>query len=322
MTKSRIENASRRAFLKAGTGLSIGVCLAPAAVLLSKNAEAGTGTFAPNAFLHITEDNVVTVIAKHAEIGQGVFTGLATLVAEELDAAWSQVRVEAAPADARHSLPCEKLSPGQAFATPSQASTRSQMPADARHVVPAGSTPSAGQFELVPVQASGASQAPLAARHSLPFGARSSVGHAASDPVHDSAGSQRPVDGLQTVPPVTNPSFGQSGFVPSQSSSTSHTPALARHEAPPGAAASAGHAADTPSQTSCTSQTLACARQVEPFDATWQLAVQQLPGWPFRPPASHCSPTLASSVPLPHSDVNVTVTKCPSVAWVRPGSPG
>jgi isoquinoline 1-oxidoreductase beta subunit len=102
MTKSRIENASRRAFLKAGTGLSIGVCLAPAAVLLSKNAEAGTGTFAPNAFLHITEDNVVTVIAKHAEIGQGVFTGLATLVAEELDAAWSQVRVEAAPADARH----------------------------------------------------------------------------------------------------------------------------------------------------------------------------------------------------------------------------
>lgn len=102
MTKSRIESASRRTFLKAGTGLSIGMYLAPAAALLPKVAAEGAGVFSPNAFLRITEDNVVTVIAKHAEIGQGVFTGLATLVAEELDAAWSQVRVEGAPADAQH----------------------------------------------------------------------------------------------------------------------------------------------------------------------------------------------------------------------------
>ncbi|HEU4533100.1 MAG TPA: xanthine dehydrogenase family protein molybdopterin-binding subunit, partial [Polyangiaceae bacterium] len=41
----------------------------------------------------------VTVVAKHIELGQGAFTGLATIVAEELDADWAQVRVEAAPSD-------------------------------------------------------------------------------------------------------------------------------------------------------------------------------------------------------------------------------
>jgi isoquinoline 1-oxidoreductase beta subunit len=40
------------------------------------------------------------VIAKHLEMGQGTYTGLATIVAEELDADWAQIRVESAPADA------------------------------------------------------------------------------------------------------------------------------------------------------------------------------------------------------------------------------
>ena len=56
--------------------------------------------FAPNAFLRIAPDNSVTVIAKHLEMGQGTYTGLATIVAEELDADWAQIRVESAPADA------------------------------------------------------------------------------------------------------------------------------------------------------------------------------------------------------------------------------
>ncbi len=42
----------------------------------------------------------MTVICKHVEMGQGTHSGLATIVAEELDAAWPQVRVEGAPADA------------------------------------------------------------------------------------------------------------------------------------------------------------------------------------------------------------------------------
>ena len=57
--------------------------------------------FTPNAFLRIGADNSVTVIAKHLEMGQGAYTGIATIVAEELDADWSRVRVESAPADAK-----------------------------------------------------------------------------------------------------------------------------------------------------------------------------------------------------------------------------
>ena len=58
-------------------------------------------TFAPNAFVRIGSDNSVTVIAKHVEMGQGAYTGIATVLAEELDADWTQVRVESAPADAK-----------------------------------------------------------------------------------------------------------------------------------------------------------------------------------------------------------------------------
>jgi isoquinoline 1-oxidoreductase beta subunit len=54
----------------------------------------------PNAFVRIGADNSVTVIAKHVEMGQGAYTGIATVLAEELDADWSLVRVESAPADA------------------------------------------------------------------------------------------------------------------------------------------------------------------------------------------------------------------------------
>jgi isoquinoline 1-oxidoreductase beta subunit len=49
----------------------------------------------------VAPDNSVTVIAKHLEMGQGSYTGLATILAEELDADWAQIRVESAPADAK-----------------------------------------------------------------------------------------------------------------------------------------------------------------------------------------------------------------------------
>lgn len=58
------------------------------------------GQFAPNAFVRIDTDNTVTVLVKHIEIGQGANTGLPILVAEELDADWTQMRAEQAPADA------------------------------------------------------------------------------------------------------------------------------------------------------------------------------------------------------------------------------
>lgn len=94
--------AGRRAFLKgaaaASAGLVVGFYL-PARVGVAA-ATAKEDAFAPNAFVRIASDNTVTVIAKHIEFGQGTYTGLATVLADELDADWKQVRVESAPADA------------------------------------------------------------------------------------------------------------------------------------------------------------------------------------------------------------------------------
>src|SRR5262245_43143577 len=95
--------SNRRAFLKAaaatGAGLVIGFHLPRGGRAL--RAQALGESFAPNAFVRIGTDNTVTVVAKHLEMGQGIHTGLATILAEELDADWSQIRVEAAPADAK-----------------------------------------------------------------------------------------------------------------------------------------------------------------------------------------------------------------------------
>ena len=60
---------------------------------------AATGPLAPNAFVRVGSDDLVTVVCKHHEMGQGNTTGLASLLADELDADWSQVRTEYAPAD-------------------------------------------------------------------------------------------------------------------------------------------------------------------------------------------------------------------------------
>ncbi len=92
---------SRRDLLRVMGGAGAGLTLALVLPGGAAPAEAATGgPFAPNAFLRIDPDTTITVIIKHLEMGQGVYTGLATLVAEELDAAWSQVRAEHAPANA------------------------------------------------------------------------------------------------------------------------------------------------------------------------------------------------------------------------------
>ncbi|HZV55218.1 MAG TPA: xanthine dehydrogenase family protein molybdopterin-binding subunit [Rhodocyclaceae bacterium] len=106
MSEIVIENLSRRQFLQAGAGLTLGFCLPALAAPAAGPGKAGEGlaaavNFEPNAFLRIGIDNSVTVISKHLEMGQGTYTGLATILAEELDADWKTVRVEGAPADAK-----------------------------------------------------------------------------------------------------------------------------------------------------------------------------------------------------------------------------
>jgi isoquinoline 1-oxidoreductase subunit beta len=99
-------NEGRREFLKQSGALLLGVHLpqalaqsGPGRTVLA--GESAAAAFTPNAFVRIGADNTVTVIVKHLEMGQGTYTGLPTLVAEELDADWSQIRVEGAPADAK-----------------------------------------------------------------------------------------------------------------------------------------------------------------------------------------------------------------------------
>ncbi|HNC51688.1 MAG TPA: xanthine dehydrogenase family protein molybdopterin-binding subunit [Accumulibacter sp.] len=103
MTGIGIANLSRRRFLRGSAGLTLGFVLpaAGAAAVRAGGGPPAAATFAPNAFLRIGTDNTVTVLSKHLEMGQGTYTGLATLLAEELDADWQTVRVEGAPADAR-----------------------------------------------------------------------------------------------------------------------------------------------------------------------------------------------------------------------------
>lgn len=62
----------------------------------SRNA---TGLFALNSFIRIGTDDVVTIMVNKSEMGQGVYTSLPMLIAEELECDWSKVRVESAPVD-------------------------------------------------------------------------------------------------------------------------------------------------------------------------------------------------------------------------------
>jgi isoquinoline 1-oxidoreductase subunit beta len=92
---------TRRQFLKlttiAGSGLTLGVLLPGCSPKSASTGAAGPGPLVMP-FVRIAPDNTVTVICKHLEAGQGVWTGLPAIVAEELDASWAQMRVENAPA--------------------------------------------------------------------------------------------------------------------------------------------------------------------------------------------------------------------------------
>src|SRR3984893_17241000 len=96
---------TRRQFLRvttlAGSGLTLGILLPGCGTGPGGAGSAAGAASGPLAmpFLRIAPDNTVTVISKHLEAGQGVWTGLPAIVAEELDASWDQMRVESAPAE-------------------------------------------------------------------------------------------------------------------------------------------------------------------------------------------------------------------------------
>src|SRR6266568_19172 len=90
---------TRRTAVQSMAGLVIGFYLPRGLRTVSVAPTNAAAPFAPNAFVRIGTDNTVTVLIKHIEFGQGPFTGLSTLVAEELDADWSQMRAEHAPSN-------------------------------------------------------------------------------------------------------------------------------------------------------------------------------------------------------------------------------
>jgi len=94
------EAPSRRDVVVAATlaGGALLVGCSPAD-LMSAGSKVEVGAFGP--FIKIAPDGAVTVVSKHIEFGQGSHAGLAAIVAEELDADWSRVLVEQAPANAK-----------------------------------------------------------------------------------------------------------------------------------------------------------------------------------------------------------------------------
>ncbi|HYA62648.1 MAG TPA: hypothetical protein VED66_05555, partial [Candidatus Sulfotelmatobacter sp.] len=105
----QIENVSRRGFLKGmlGTGaLVLSVQILPERVL-GATVSAGEDPMAnaalrPNVYLAIATDGTVYIVAHRAEMGTGNRTALPRIVADELDADWTKVKVEPATGDEKY----------------------------------------------------------------------------------------------------------------------------------------------------------------------------------------------------------------------------
>ena len=100
------EGPSRRRFIKiavlGGGGLALGVYLGfggERASSLEESWGEEPGSWFPNAWLRVNTDGTVIVRINHTEMGQGITTGLSTIIAEELDLDWSQVGFEIAPVE-------------------------------------------------------------------------------------------------------------------------------------------------------------------------------------------------------------------------------
>ncbi len=98
LNDTNIQALSRRSFLVTTGAFSVAVAFG--SVPSSETASAA-GAFNPNAWVTIGEDNIVTIVAPMVEMGQGVRTSLPLILAEDLDADWSKVRISETPDDAQ-----------------------------------------------------------------------------------------------------------------------------------------------------------------------------------------------------------------------------
>jgi isoquinoline 1-oxidoreductase subunit beta len=104
-----IENVSRRGLLKgilSTSGLVLAVSLLPPGMALADEAPKWGGDGMPHgtvnnplAFVSIAPDGTVTIVCARSEMGQGVRTGIPLIVADEMEADWSRVKIAQAPGD-------------------------------------------------------------------------------------------------------------------------------------------------------------------------------------------------------------------------------
>ncbi len=132
-TNTRVD---RRSFLRvtalAGGGIMLGSYLrfGETAEAFAATTGSGAAEFAPNAYIRLMPDGIVTIVAKNPEIGQGVKTMLPMLIADELDVDWKNVRIEQAMLDTTKYQPGQ--SAGGSTATPSNWMPMRQVGAAAR----------------------------------------------------------------------------------------------------------------------------------------------------------------------------------------------
>ena len=97
---NQLAQASRRDFLKT-SAITTGGILIGVAIPALRHAKAAGTLHTPNAWVHIADDNTVTLISARSEMGQGVYTSMPMLIAEELNVDVRTVRVAIAPPDAK-----------------------------------------------------------------------------------------------------------------------------------------------------------------------------------------------------------------------------
>ncbi|EHK52607.1 molybdopterin cofactor-binding domain-containing protein, partial [Allomesorhizobium alhagi] len=95
-----VNTLSRRGFLRAAAATGGGLMLGFSLPFTTGEAEAAAGDgFAPNAFVHIGSDGKVNLIMPYVEMGQGTYTAIPMLIAEELEVDLKQVQLQHAPPD-------------------------------------------------------------------------------------------------------------------------------------------------------------------------------------------------------------------------------
>ena len=95
--RARAGNLSRRAFIKVGAAAGGGLLLSVSLPAFSSEAAAATDVFAPDAFIRIDGTGKVTMVMPQVEMGQGTYTSIPMLIAEELEVELATVQLEHAP---------------------------------------------------------------------------------------------------------------------------------------------------------------------------------------------------------------------------------